>query len=413
MGFILTILGIDQIPGEYWTAASLAEPDQDGLTWMDYQGYSLRRSGDKPLTGDLLVLAGGAQVVTVQEWNSMEHLVPVPVDVWAGHIGIVLGAGEVILEGTEYFNIRLLSANWGVNSSYLGVVGSCYNVDSSEFLVEKDDESAKFFYASDPRKERERMVNRAERWAMLGLRANSGASLDGFPVTPSGFISDVMQPVGAEPLIPTIWDVAAEMVQITPESLLPGDFVLFGDPVDPGLGVVVDPGMVIGGRTWTGSLIYLEAEGRATGPAIWTASLIGEDWVRNNADTESTKIKFLRYKGIPAYLGFSSNEPLRINNREGNVELELFVMNSGGMEMDVSSILLTLFQTNHEEDRIPPKSVNRVILTDLNIHLVPGQSYHVFSEIDPIKPGEYGVSIEYQTTGAQNIKVGEVLLTVD
>ncbi len=132
--FVLNLLGIEQIPGEYWTASSLAIPDEAGKTWMNYQGYTQRPSGQIPKTGDLLVLSGGAEVITVQSWDCTEHLVPVPVDVWAGIYGIVLEAAQVEKEGQSYVQVHLLSANWGVSSRNLGVVGSCFNVDDSLFL---------------------------------------------------------------------------------------------------------------------------------------------------------------------------------------------------------------------------------------------------------------------------------------
>jgi hypothetical protein len=114
--FVLNLMGIEQIPGDYWTAASLAEPDKAGTSWMEYQGFTKRPVGELPLTGDLLVLAGGAEVITAQIWDGTEHLVPVPVDVWAGHIGIVENALKVKKDGIPYLQISLLSANWGVNA---------------------------------------------------------------------------------------------------------------------------------------------------------------------------------------------------------------------------------------------------------------------------------------------------------
>jgi len=90
---------------------------------MNYQGFSKRSEGEIPQLSDLLLLAGGAEVETVQTWNGIEHLVPVPVDVWAGHIGIVENAQKGVKEGQTFFQVKLLSANWGVNAKTAGVLG--------------------------------------------------------------------------------------------------------------------------------------------------------------------------------------------------------------------------------------------------------------------------------------------------
>ncbi len=254
-------------------------------------GWTIRvtqyaQAGRLPETGDLLVLSGGAEVITVQTWNDTEHLVPVPVDVWAGHIGVVLKAQETEKEGTAYYQVNLLSANWGVNARNLGVVGSCYNADDSVFLVEKGDKKASFFYASDPRKMRERMVNRAERWSMLGsLPSGANTTMDGFPITPGGFVSNVLQPVGDTPLVPSIMDVSGTLNEIDAEIALPGDFVVSGGTENPGLGVITALKEPVDEKRWEGEVIYMPGKGRLSGPDLWQIEKeVFSNWTGNLAD---------------------------------------------------------------------------------------------------------------------------------
>lgn len=410
--FILTILGIDQIPGEYWTAASLAVPDENGQTWMDYQGYTIRPSDQIPQTGDLLVLAGGAQVVTVQEWNASAHLVPVPVDVWAGHIGIVLGAEEAEYENTTYYRIHLLSTNWGVNSKYLGVVGSCYNADESEFLIVKGDKKASFFYETDPRKMRERIVNRAERWARLGLMETTEVTMDGFPITPTGFVSHVLRPVGDEPLIPPIPNIKNELIPVEPQSLIPGDIVLLGEENNPGYGVIISPGSVTGTRTWTGSLVSFAPNARVSGPDEWTASRNGDNWVRVAPKGGSQKIKFLRYKSLPGYLNLPSTESIRVDDIRNNPRLELTLDNGGGKPLTINSISITL-------TRIPVEASSMsesITIHDNNFDkpvMQAGERQKFVFQFASVKPGNYRMIVSY-SAGEEGIQTaGEIVLTVD
>ncbi len=409
--FLLNILGIDQIPGEYWTAESLAIPDEFGMTWMDYQGYSQRSPGEIPQTGDLLVLLGGAEVVTVQEWSGEEHLVPVPVDVWAGHIGIVLDAKEVEFEQKAYFQIRLLSANWGVNANYLGVVGSCYNVDSSEFLVSRGDDKAKFFHETDPRKMRERMVNRAERWSQLGLAENGNSTLDGFPVTPSGFVSHVMRPVGNEPLVPLIRDISAELLPIEPKDLVSGDIVVIGRENNPGFGFIVEPGLVTGTRTWTGSLIHFLPGGKVSATEEWTATLSGTNWVRVASGGGSARIRFFRYRSLPGYLFLKTTDPLRVVNQDAQQQLELYLGNGGGSSLTMRSISIDLYRIS-EEVRTSPKPDDQYYKYLNDNVFKAGESQKIKIDISTILPGNYRLLVKYTLENDQEETAGEVLFSV-
>jgi hypothetical protein len=178
--FVLNLLGIQQIPGEYWTAASLAVPDQAGLTWMDYQGYRRRQDVELPETGDLLVLNGGAEVITEQTWAGVNTWFLYRWTCGPGILELFCGQMRSRRMGQYTGRSILLSANWGVNSHALGVVGSCFNVDESSFLLPVGYKKATFFFPSDPAKMRERMVNRAARWARLCLPPNPKTTMDGF-----------------------------------------------------------------------------------------------------------------------------------------------------------------------------------------------------------------------------------------
>jgi hypothetical protein len=343
--FTLNLLGIQQIPGEYWSASSLAEPDNTGKTWMDYQGYKQRADGEMPGTGDLLVLPGGAEVITEQTWSGAEHLVPVPVSAWTGHIGIVLQAEKVEREGNPYTRVTLMSANWGVLAKNLGVVGSCYNVDESTFLIPEGYKKALFFHVVDPVKIRERMVNRSNRWALLGLTAGGNTFVDGFPINPSGFISYVMEPVNSKPLIPLITNVAENMVEIPAESSLPGDFLLAGKETEPGLGVVTQVTGIEPGTVWKGQVTYLPASGTASGPVEWSLVYKENRWLKITANGGQETVHFFRYRNIPGYPAVTN---LRISPgaAQYSVNLDLQVSNGGTGTYEPGKIVARIFSVD-------------------------------------------------------------------
>jgi len=345
--FALNLLGIQQIPGEYWTASSLAVADNDGKTWMDYQGYRKRSDGEIPATGDLLILSGGAEVVTVQTWSGSEHLVPVPVSAWTGHMGIVLNAEKVEKEGNPYIQVQLMSANWGVLAKNLGVVGSCYNVDESTFLIPEGYKKALFFKPADPLKMRERMVNRANRWALLGLAVNNNAFVDGFPINPSGFISYVMEPVNNKPLIPTITNVEENLVEIPAENAIPGDIVLAGKETEPGLGVITQVSEIEPGTAWKGQVVYLPANGYVSGPADWSVTFNETRWLKSNENGGQETVHFFRYRNIPGYPAISN---LRISPgvEMDTINLEFLVSNGGVQAYEPGRIIARIYTTTAE-----------------------------------------------------------------
>jgi hypothetical protein len=388
--FVLNILGIKQIPGEYWTAASLAVPDEAGKTWMDYQGYSFIEQPDRalPQSGDLLVLPGGAEVITVQTWNGTEHLVPVPVDVWAGHIGIILKAETIEKDGNPYIQIHLLSANWGVNSHNLGVVGSCFNADESVFLVPQGYKKALFFMATDPLKMRERMVNRAERWALLGLAPSLQGSLDGFPISPSGFVSNVMEPVGIEPLVPTVTNIAENLIEVSPNHALPGDFVLFGEAKSPGLGVIAQRGTVEENQSWNGQIISMQPAARIAGPEDWEVVYEKGSWVRQSTDGKNSVVQFFRYRSIPAYpalMDFKTGEGT--TSRTINFSFTLF--NGGGKNLELSN--LTVLVIPAEVNAGKPAEPENVVE---KLTLMPDESFIHSGSITVKQPGNYQILLQ-------------------
>lgn len=391
--FILNILGIEQIPGEYWTAASLAEVDSQGKTWMDYQGYSRRVAGSMPQTGDLLVLLNGAEVITVQSWDNLEHLVPVPVDVWAGHIGIVLKAETIQKEGTDYLQIHLVSANWGVNSQSLGVVGSCYNVDESTFLIPVAYKKASFFYASDPVKMRERIVNRAKRWASLGLSVNAQSSLDGFPITPSGFISHVLEPVGEKAITPVVTDIRAVLIEIEPQGILPGDVLIFGEDKNPGLGVITGISSTVAiNNQLKLDFISLQPGKKVVGPETWLVEKENEGWSSVQPGLNSTAVRFFRYRAIPAYPALPERMKITRDGDGDDYQVTLPLTNGGNGELVLHEIELVVYSVTPEGKSDTTAGIH-VPLTD-KLTLKPGESTSLITTIRLTDAGQYRVDLQ-------------------
>ena len=385
--FTLNLLGIQQIPGEYWTAASLAVPDSYGKTWMDYQGYRKRAVGEKPATGDLLVLSGGAEVITVQTWSGSEHLVPVPVSAWTGHMGIVLGTEMVEKEGTAYRQVRLMSANWGVLSENLGVVGSCYNVDESTFLLPDGYSKADFFQPVEPVKMRERMVNRANRWSYLSLFASPGAVVDGFPITPSGLISYVLEPVNSKPLTPAVTDLSRNLADISAEAALAGDIVLTGATADPGLGVVT---LVVENRVeneWKGQVTYLLPGGRVTGPVEWDLIKRENQWFRKNDTGGEDVVHFFRNRNLPDYANFS-NISVTTGEEPRSINLSFTITNGGTGTVENSKVTALVYP----REMVPTPAVNEpTIKQDLRAiqRLSVNESWKMVENLKIKAPGDY------------------------
>ncbi len=385
--FALNLLGIQQIPGEYWTAASLAIPDNYGKTWMDYQGYRKRTAGETPATGDMLVLSGGAEVITVQTWSGSEHLVPVPVSAWIGHMGIVLETEKVEKEGNAYLQVRLMSANWGVLAENLGVVGSCYNVDESTFLLPDGYSKAEFFQPVEPLKMRERMVNRANRWAYLSLFASPGAVIDGFPISPSGMISYVLEPVSSKPLVPVVTDLSRNLIDIPAESALVGDIVLSGVTSDPALGVIT---LVVDNRTenaWKGQVTYLQPGGRVTGPVEWGLKRRENLWFRQNENGVEEAVHFLRYRKLPDYVTFADISVSSVKEPQ-TIEIAFTVSNGGTGKMENTKIIARVYP----RELVPTPVVTAPII-EKELTTIPDLNYldreNVVQNLKIDKPGDY------------------------
>lgn len=407
--FVLNLLGIQQIPGEYWTAASLAVPDQAGLTWMDYQGYRKRQDVELPETGDLLVLNGGAEVITEQTWGGSEHLVPVQVDAWAGHLGIVLRADEVEKDGTIYWKIHLLSANWGVNSHALGVVGSCFNVDESSFLLPVGYKKAAFFFPSDPAKMRERMVNRAVRWARLSLPPNPKTTMDGFPITPLGFISQALDPIGPQPLVPVITDINGSLVPIPAENAIPGDILLFGENVDTGIGVVTSITNVDREKTWGGQVIYFLPGGRAKGPEDWNLSYLAGKWSKEFGEPALGHIRFMRFSRIPSYPVVTRFE-LQSGNIPHSLEYSIEWINGGGETLSIPALSLAIYERKESGvDSVSP--VDTIKIDDFS-EINPDGRASFSGSIAPLPTGDYQIWLRYTTTDNKTTTIAQLNVTI-
>ena len=392
--FVLNRLGIQQIPGEYWTAASLAVPDDTGKTWMDYQGYAKRLDGELPQPGDLMVLAGGAEVITAQVWDGSEHLVPVPVDIWAGHIGIVENAQKMEKENQSYLQITLLSANWGVNAKPAGVIGSCYNVDESVFLLPVGYKKAQFFFAENPMKMRERIVNRANRWSLLGIEPNTSATLDGYPVSPAGFVSAALVEPGAHPLKPMLVKPETDFTAINFESTQSGDIVTFADKIgDRGYGIIteIDPSKT-NNRQISIQATYMLTGSRAIGPETWNLFRKDEDWTRIFPDGTAVSVHFYRFKMLQGYPRFGDRGVTWVKSSPHVVNVNFILSNAGGKEIAISNIYIKVRNQNFNGEENQP-AVKFPVEPKITLHA--GEMFVYSHSATLPMNGEYELDIYY------------------
>jgi hypothetical protein len=398
--FVLNIIGIEQIPGDYWTAASLAVVDESGKTWMDYQGFQIRLAKNMPKSGDLLVLDGGADVITAQIWSGTEHLVPVPVDLWAGHIGIVETARIVSKEGQDYLQVKLLSSNWGVNAVPSGVIGSCYNVDESIFLIPIGYKKAHFFFADDPVKMRERIVNRAERWAFWGVTDNPLSSMDGFPITPIGFINAALREPGTNLMHPQLLDFSRDLNEIALVDTLPGDVISFGvTDQENGFGIVTDLVSKSDRASMHGIKVIPFIKNRSVfGPVQLVLEREGDSWIGTLTDGQAYPVKFLRFNGLPGYPILDQDRTIWYRQNGNRVGVSGIIANGGGQPTDISDI--EIFAKMLSTDPIQSDAIIKFHVNN-RLDIDPGTMEILSGSTEFPKAGNYSLTIRYKWRGVQ------------
>jgi len=93
---------------------------------------------------------------------------------------------------------------------------------------------------------RERVVKRAKRWSLLGLRANSLATIDGYPISPAGFVSAALQEPGEHPLKPGLVARRTDFIEIYGSGIQPGDVVIYdGKNGETGFGIITEIGLAM------------------------------------------------------------------------------------------------------------------------------------------------------------------------
>lgn len=222
--FVVNYLGLDIIPGDYFTAGSFVVPDSSGITWMEYQGFKERNPVNVPQRGDVVVIKPNGQVFFREEPGS-SNLVLVNVDAWAGHIGIIESAEKAVVNEKEYWQVTLLSSNWGVNATSPFVKSSCFNVDRSEILIAKDDSQASFWYQDNIEKQRTHILNLAKQLANGNYHVSLDKTIDGYPIIGAGMVGYVWKLEMEDGLSPDAM-ILDNSNEIPKTSIQPGD-VLF------------------------------------------------------------------------------------------------------------------------------------------------------------------------------------------
>ncbi|MHC1784305.1 MAG: hypothetical protein AB9891_16390 [Anaerolineaceae bacterium] len=224
--FVVNHLGLEIIPGEYYTAGSFVIPDDSGRTWMEYQGFSQRLAGERPQNGDVVVIRPNGMVF-VPESGDGSRLMEVNA-AWTGHIGVVESSESVTRDGTEYWQLTFLSSNWGVNASPMFVRSNCFNVDRSLVWVEKSDPDFSYWKQTEPFFQRQHILNIARQLANGYYHIGFDGTIDGFPVSGDGMIA-YMWNLDLPPDRPIDEVFPANGFEVPPGSIQVGDALLISD----------------------------------------------------------------------------------------------------------------------------------------------------------------------------------------
>jgi hypothetical protein len=368
--FVVNHLGLEIIPGDYWTAGSFVIPDEAGKTWMEYQGFSRRPDGENPERGDVVVIRPNGRVYFPESEGS-QNLVLVNADPWAGHIGVIDAAEETTVAGLDYWQITFLSSNWGVNATSMFVRSGCFNVDRSVVLVEKGYQEVSFWKQTAPELQRRHILNIARQLANGNYHLGIDGTVDGYPVSGQGLIAYAwnvdLTPGGSIEEILT-----ANAVEVPPGAIQPGDALML---TDEGSIFGIYTGADGNGGDWFKSGFayrFAPSAGTMQGPELLADFLTPQ---------QAAHVHVYRSKAIAPDLLLEGFE-IR-TEADGTVTATYLLRNQGGKTVTVNSASVRIASPQGS------LAVGSEVVENKTIEVPAGQEYVYKSEITVMKSGVY------------------------
>jgi hypothetical protein len=385
--FVVNHLGLEIIPGEYYTAGSFAVPDEKGLTWMEYQGFSQRPPGENPQKGDVVVIRPNGRVFipAAGEGSRMMEVNAA----WTGHIGVVESAESETIEGVDTWRLTFLSSNWGVNASPMFVRSNCFNVDRSVVWIEKADPDFSYWVQTDAKLQRQHILNIGRLLVNGYYHIGIDGTVDGYPLSGDGLTAYMWNLE-----IPADGDfekaLAANRVEISTAALLPGDALMFMD------GAATLQGIYAGsdGDWQRGSAYWFDAASAALKGSDPLDGLLAADQIGQVRAFRSVSmvpdIKIIDFEVAVA--------------SDGGITAAYVLKNLGGQGAHIEE---ASFRINSLQGSIADGTE---IASAENIEIPAGQEFVLISRIEPEKNGVYVIQPVVRMNGRMHYfpDLGEV-----
>lgn len=366
--FVVNHLGLEIIPGEYYTAGSFVVPDESGLTWMEYQGFSPRPPGENPRSGDVVVIRPNGRVF-IPESGEGSRLMEVNA-AWTGHIGVVESAAAETIEGIDTWRLTFLSSNWGVNASPMFVRSNCFNVDRSVVWIERADPDFSYWVQTDAQMQRQHILNIGRQLANGYYHVGIDGTVDGYPLTGDGLIAYMWNL--EIPINGSMEDaLAANRMEVSVGALMPGDALVLMDGAEAAFQGIYAGGS--GGWYESGSAYWFDAA---------SATLKGPHPLMGLLPAD--KIDHIRgYRSISMLPDLGVYDFGIQKATDGGMTAAYVLRNLGGqaLKIEEATIRISSLQGNTPEgmDFVPA----------LNVEIPAGQEFVFISRITPAINGVY------------------------
>jgi hypothetical protein len=369
--FVVNNLGLEIIPGEYYTAGSFVVPNERGRTWMEYQGFSLRPPGENPRSGDVVVIRPNGRVFIPESGEGSQFMEVNAA--WTGHIGVVESVEAKTIEGIDTWRLTFLSSNWGVNAGPMFVRSNCFNVDRSVVWIEKTDPDFSFWLQTDPQLQRRHILNIGRQLANGYYHVGIDGKVDGYPLTGDG-LTAYMWNVAIPPDGALDEALAANRAEVSAASALPGDaLVVKAAPGNFFHGIYAGGSGMWGDWYENGSAYWFDAaSGTLKGPDL-LSSLLAADLVDQVHVYRSISI-------VPDLMVYD----FEIREGNDNAMMAAYVLkNQGGQELKIGAATL---RVSSPQGNVP---AGTDVTPAVNIEIPAGQEFVYISPVEVADSGVY------------------------